>query len=67
MCIHGRRYACCGERNVVSNECDDPTSFLVQPIGTHGGKVNWLNSLNDNVSPEFENACGIIINSLNSV
>ena len=24
MCINGRRYVCCGERYVVSNECGSP-------------------------------------------
>ena len=38
MCIDGRRYVCC-ECNVVSNE---PTSCLVQPIGTHGGAVMYF-------------------------
>ena len=33
MCINGRRYVCCGECYVVFNECDEPTSYLVQPIG----------------------------------
>ena len=42
MCIDGRRYVCCSECNVVSNECNDPTSCLVQPIGTHGGKVMYF-------------------------
>ena len=32
VCIDGRRYVCCSECNVVSNECTDPTSCLVQPI-----------------------------------
>ena len=36
VCIHGRRYVCCSESNVVSNGCNEPTSRLVQPIGTHG-------------------------------
>ena len=31
VCIDGRRYVCCSECNVVSNECNEPTSFLVQP------------------------------------
>ena len=39
--IDGRRYVCCSEYNVVSNECDAPTSCLVQPIGTHGGEVMY--------------------------
>ena len=31
--IDGRRYVCCIEYNVVSNECNEPTSCLVQAIG----------------------------------
>ena len=34
VCIDGRRYVCCSECNVVSNECNDLTSCLVQPIGS---------------------------------
>ena len=32
VCINGRRYVCCGECYVVSNECDEPTSCRVQLI-----------------------------------
>ena len=39
VCINGRRYVCCRECNVISNE---PTSSLVQPIGTHGGEVMYF-------------------------
>ena len=42
VCIDGRRYVCCCECNVVSNECTEPTSCLVQPIGTHGGEVMYF-------------------------
>ena len=43
VCIDGRRYVCCSECNlVVSNECNEPTSCLVQPIGSHGGKVMYF-------------------------
>ena len=28
VCIYGRRYVCCGECIVVSNECDEPTPLL---------------------------------------
>ena len=35
VCINGRRYVCCSECNVVSNECNEHTSCLVQPIGAH--------------------------------
>ena len=35
VCINSRRYVCCSECYVISNECDEPTSFLVQHIGAH--------------------------------
>ena len=28
VCINGRRYVCCRECNVVSNECNEPTPAL---------------------------------------
>ena len=37
-----RRYVCCSECNVVSNECNKPTSFFVQPIGAHCGEVMYF-------------------------
>ena len=40
--IDGRRYVCCSECNVVSNECNEPTSCIVQLIGTHGGDVMYF-------------------------
>ena len=40
--IDGRRYVCCSECNVVSNECNEHTSCLVQPIGMHGGDVMYF-------------------------
>ena len=42
VCIDGRRYVCCSECKVVSNECNEPTSCLAQPIGTHGGEVMYF-------------------------
>ena len=42
VCIDGRRYVCCSKCNVVSNECNEPTPCLVQPIGTHGGEVMYF-------------------------
>ena len=33
VCFDGRMYVCCSKCNVVSNECDEPTSCLMQPIG----------------------------------
>ena len=40
--IDGRGYVCCSKCNVVSNECNDPSSCYVQPIGTHGGDVMYF-------------------------
>ena len=40
--IDGRMYVCCSEYNVVSNECNEHTSCLVEPIGTHGGEVMYF-------------------------
>ena len=41
-CINGRRYVCCSEFYVVSNECDEPTSYLVQPIVAHCCEVMYF-------------------------
>ena len=41
VCINGRRYVWCSECNVVSNECTEPISCLVHPIGTHGAEVMY--------------------------
>ena len=40
--INGQRYICCSECNVVSNDCNEPTSCLVRPIGTHGGEIVYF-------------------------
>ena len=42
VCINSRRYVCCGECYVVSNECDEPTSCLVQLIGAHCCEVMYF-------------------------
>ena len=42
VCIDGRMYGCCSECYVVSNECNEPTSCLVQHIDTHGGDVMYF-------------------------
>ena len=42
VCIDGRRYVCCSECNVVSNECNEHTSCLVQPIGSHCCEVMYF-------------------------
>ena len=45
VCIDGRRYVCCSECNVVSNECNETTSCLVQPIGSHCCEVMYFECL----------------------
>ena len=42
VCIDGRRYVCCSECYVVSDECDEPTSCLVQPIVAHCCEVMYF-------------------------
>ena len=42
VCINSRRYVCCSECDVVSNECNEPTSCIVQPISSHGGEFMYL-------------------------
>ena len=42
VCIDGRRYVCCSECYFVSNECNETTSCIVQPIGTHGREVMYF-------------------------
>ena len=39
VCINGRRYVCCGECYVVSDECDEPTSWRQTTQHTRGGAV----------------------------
>ena len=45
VCINGRRYVCCGECYVVSNDRDEPTSCLVQHIVAHCCEVMYLSVL----------------------
>ena len=42
VCVYGRRYVCCGEFYVVSNECYEPTSCHVQHIVAHCCKVMYF-------------------------
>ena len=42
VCINIQRYVCCSECNVVSNECNEPTSCLVQPISAHCCEVMYF-------------------------
>ena len=42
LCVNGRRYVCCDECYHVSNECDEPTSCFVKPIGAHCCEVMYF-------------------------
>ena len=42
VCINGRRYVCCSECYVISDDCDKPAPCLGQSIGAYGGKVMYL-------------------------
>ena len=42
VCVYGRRYVCYGECYGVSNECDEHTSGLVQPIVAHCCEVMYF-------------------------
>ena len=67
VCIDGRRYVCCSECNVVSNECNEPTSCLVQPVGTHGSEVMYFWSVCFRGELGFlncDNICMCVVNKL---
>ena len=42
VCINSRMYVCCSGCDVVSNECNESTSYLVQPIGAHLCEVMYF-------------------------
>ena len=43
-CNNGRRYVCCSECYVVSDECDEPTRCLGRPICVLGSEVMYFGS-----------------------
>ena len=62
VCINGRRYVCCGECYVVSNECDEPTSYLVQPIVTHCCEVMYFDFRGDIGFLNCDDICMCVVN-----
>ena len=63
--INGRRYVCCRECKVVSNECNEPTSCLVQAIGTHRGEVMYFGCVCFRGEPDFlkcDDICMCVVN-----
>ena len=65
VCINGRRYVCCSECDVVSNECNEPTSCLVQPIGVHGAEVMYCWSVCFRLELGFLNCDDICTSAVN--
>ena len=65
VCIKGRRYVCCSECNVISNECEEPIPCLVQPIGAHGGKVVYFRGELGFLNCDYISMC-VVISSLSS-
>ena len=53
--VYGRRYVSYGECYVVSNECDEPTSCLVQPIVAHCCEVVYFGCFDFRVELGFLN------------
>ena len=65
VCISGQRYVCCGECYVVSNECDEPTSCIVQPIVAHCCEVMYFGCFDFNGELGFLNCddvCMCVVN-----
>ena len=51
--------------SVVSNECNEPTSCLVQPIDTHSGEVMYFGCVYFRSEPSFLNCddiCMCVVN-----
>ena len=64
-CINGRRYVCCGECYVVSDECDEPTSCLVQPIVVHCCEVMYFGCFDFRGElgfPNCDDVCMCVVN-----
>ena len=60
MCINSRRYVCCSECDVVSNECNEPTSCLVQAIGAHCCEVIISIYVFNDFSPIYDCILGVL-------
>ena len=65
VCINGRRYVCGGECYVVSDECDEPSSCLVQPIVVHYCEIMYFGYFDFRVERGFLNCddvCMCVVN-----
>ena len=65
VCINSRRYVCCSEYNVVSNGCNERTSYLVETIGAHCGEVMYVGCFGFRCELGFRNCedvCMCVVN-----
>ena len=62
VCINSRRYVYCSECNVVSNECNEPTSCLVQPIGAHCCEVMCFGFRGELGFQNCDDVCMCVVN-----
>ena len=65
VCIDGRRYVCCSECNLISDECNEPTSCLVQPISSHCYEVMYFGCFGFRGELDFlncDNVCMCVVN-----
>ena len=65
VCINSRRYICYGKCYVVSNECDEPASCLVQAIGAHCCEVMYFRCFGFRVELSFlecDDICVCVVN-----
>ena len=64
VCVYGRRYVCCGECYGISNECDEPTSCIVQPIVAHCCEVMYFGCFCSRGEPGFlDDICMCVYNT----
>ena len=59
--INSLRYVCCSECDVTSNECNEPTSCLVQPIGAHCCEVMYFGCFGFRVELGFLNCDDVVV------
>ena len=58
----GRRYVCCSECNVVSNNCNEATSCLVLPIGSHCCEVMYFGCFGFRGFLNCDDVCMCVVN-----
>ena len=65
VCINSRRYGCCSECDVVSNECNEPTSCLVQPISAPCCEVMYFGCFGFRGELGFQNCDDVCMRVVN--